>query len=410
MTKSHGLKTLGVAIATTVFVIACGPGTGGTTRPSTAATVAPPATSRPSTAASQPAATATAKASQPAASQPAGSGGTGNYTIGFSNTGGTGNGFREEQNCTADVQAAVSGQVSSVNMIAHDTDVNGQLADLRTLIAGSPDAIVFNPSNATGLNAALTEAHAADIVTVAVDAYVTDPNTWNLYNNQKEYAKLGAKWLFDKIGGTGKVWYMRGIKGHPADTDRDAGLKEVLADYPNIELVPNEEGQFTEWNIGKTTTIANDFIGGGNYDDVAGIWTSGMDSEVVDAIKAAGKDYVPIVGTDRGSFVTQMLDETGFPGLEGAAVTNTAAVGGAGVTLALKLLNGETVTADPAAPQANTILLTPVLVDNTTDAGKADLDSWLVEGLNPTWPLSLELEGWTTYTAEQAIACKGPGE
>jgi len=268
---------------------------------------------------------------------------------------------------------------------------------------------VFNPSDATALNAALAEAKAANIVTVAVDAGVTDPNTWNLYNDQKQYAELGAKWLFDKIGGSGNVWYMRGIQGHPADTLRDEGVKEVLKSYPNIHLVPSDEGQFTKWDIPTTTQLATDFIASGAYADVKGIWTSGMDAEVVDAIKAAGKTYVPIVGTDRGSFVTQMLDPTGYPGLVGSAVTNTAAVGGAGVTLALQLLHGQTPTATTGAP-ANTILLTPVLVDNTTDQGKTDLQSWLVPGLNPTWPLSLKLEGWTTYAPAQAVACKGPGE
>ena len=56
------------------------------------------------------------------------------------------------------------------------------------------------------------------------------------------------------------------------------------------------------------------------------------------------------------------------------------------------------------------MLLKPVIADDTTDAGRATLESWLVEGLDPTWPLGLTIEGWTTYTPQQAIACKGPGE
>jgi ribose transport system substrate-binding protein len=48
--------------------------------------------------------------------------------------------------------------------------------------------------------------------------------------------------------------------------------------------------------------------------------------------------------------------------------------------------------------------------DNTTDAGKAKLQSWQVDGLDPLWPLGLQIDGWTTYTPEQAVACKGPGE
>jgi len=128
-------------------------------------------------------------------------------------------------------------------------------------------------------------------------------------------------------------------------------------------------------------------------------------------VKNAGKPYKPIVGADLGAFAKYLLDDVNYPGLVGAAVTNTASVGGAGVNLALKVLNGESVQADASAPYPNTILLQPVLADNTTEEGKATLKSWqVVEGLSPLWPLSVTIPGWTTYTPEQAVACKGPGE
>jgi ribose transport system substrate-binding protein len=212
------------------------------------------------------------------------------------------------------------------------------------------------------------------------------------------------------MGGTGTVYYMRGFAGHPADTDRDKGFKEVLADYPNIKVVPNNDGVHTGWDPTTTTTLINDFIASGQYDTIQGIWTSGMDSQVVDAIKAANKTYVPIVGADLGAFVAQLLNETDYAGLKGAAVTNTAAVGGAGIGLALKLLNGETVATDSTASQPNTVLLKPVVAENVTDAGKTLLKSWQVDGLDPLWPLGLQIQGYTSYTPEQAVACKGPGE
>jgi len=52
-----------------------------------------------------------------------------------------------------------------------------------------------------------------------------------------------------------------------------------------------------------------------------------MDSQVVDAIKAAGKTFVPIVGADLGAFVTQLLDPAGYPDLKGAAARIAAEVG-----------------------------------------------------------------------------------
>jgi len=333
------------------------------------------------------------------------------FTIGYSNAGGVGNGFREEQVCTAKAQALASGQVSELTVIHRNTDTAGQLQDIRDLIAKGVDAIVFNPNDPEALNPALEEAKAAGIITVSVDAYVTNPDAYNLYNNQIKYGELGAKWLFDYIGGKGTVYYMRGYAGHPADTDRDIGVKNVLKDYPDITLVPTDEGVFTQWDPATATQLTNDFIASGEYDKIDAIWSSGQGSQVIDAIKASGKKFVPIVDADLGAFVTQLLDTTTFAGLEGSATTNTAAVGGAGVALALKLLNGETVTTDPAATQPNTVLLVPVNVANTTDEGKATLKSWQsVEGLDPLWPLGLQIEGWTTYTPEQAVACKGPGE
>ena len=337
------------------------------------------------------------------------------YVIGFSNTGGTGNGFREEQNCTAKAEAVASGQVSKVVMIAHNTDSAGQLSDLRDLISQGVDAIVFNPSSADALNPALAEAKAAGIKTVAVDAYVTDPDTWNFYNNQVDYAYLGASWLFkyleDNGHANGTIWYTRGIAGHPADTDRHTGFMKALSEHPGFKVLPSKDGVFTGWDPTTATNLANDFINSGDWDKIDGVWTSGMDSQVVDAVKAAKKPYKPIVGADLGAFATYLLDGTGYPGLVGAAVTNTAAVGGAGVAVALKLLNGETLTSDPASTRPNTLLLKPVLADNATDAGKQTLQSWKsVQGLNPIWPLSVTLTDWTHYTADQAVACKGPGE
>ncbi len=337
-------------------------------------------------------------------------GGDTSYRIGYSNGGGVGNGFREEQVCTAKAEALASDQVTELVTIHRNTDAAGQLSDIRDLIAADVDAIVFNPNDPEALNPALQEAHDAGIITVSVDAYVTDENTYNLYNNQVEYAYLGAKWLFEQIGGSGTVYYMRGLAGHPADSDRDIGFKRALEEYPDIEVVPNEEGVHTGWDPATTTQLINDFLASGQYADIDGIWTSGMDSQVVDAIKAAGEDYVPIVGADLGAFVAQLLDEEGYAGLEGAAVTNTAAVGGAGVNLALKLLNGEDVQTAEDASQPNTVLLTPVLADNVSDEGRQLLESWQVDGLDPLWPLGLQIEGYTTYTPEQAVACKGPGE
>ena len=328
---------------------------------------------------------------------PAASGGAagGKVTIGFSNAGGVGNGWREAMLCSAKAQAVKAGNVSKVTIIHRDTDAPGQLSDIRTLIAQGVNAIIINPSGPDALNPAIAEAIAANITVIAVDASVTAPGAYNLSNDQEQYAYLGASWLFKAMGDKGAVVYMRGIAGHPADTDRDTGFQKALKEHPGITIAATT---VTKWDPATATQQINDVMSAGTKFD--GIWTSGVDSNIVDALKAANHAYVPIVGADNAGFVTQLLNEKG---LVGAAVTNPASIGGAGVTLALQILSGK-------KPASNTVHVTTELWSNEDDAGKAKLTAAADASLPKTWPLGLTIQDWTTYTKPELIACKGPGD
>ena len=404
--RSSPLRGIAGVMTAVVILAACT--SGASSSPSSAAASAAASQAASQAASEAPPSTAASASASAAASATALSAGT--YKIGYSNGGGVGNGFREEQVCTAKAQwAAYGGKPDNLIVKHRNTDAAGQAADIRDLIAAGVDAIVFNPNDPKALNSALQDAKAQGIKTVSVDAFVTDPDTYNLYNNQVKYAEIGAKWLFDQLNGTGTVWYTRGLAGHPADSDRDVGFKNVLKSYPNIKVVPGPDGVATGWDPAKATQLTQDFISSGQYDQINGIWASGMGKQIVDAIKAGNKKYVPIADADVGGFVSQLLDPTAFPDLKGSAVTNTAAVGGAGITLALKLLSGETVQTSAGATQPNTVLLDPVLVDNLTPDGQAKLKAWQsVPGMDPLWPLSLGIDGWTTYDPNTVPAsCKG---
>ena len=401
--RGRGLAGL-AAIA--ILAAACS-SSGASTAPSAAA----PSAAAPSAAAPSAAGSAAAPSGSAAAKQ---------YKLGFSNSFGIGNGFREEQLCTAKAQALVSGQVSDAKWIHQDDKQYPQLQQMRDLVAAGVNAIVFNPLSADALQPAIDEAHAAGIKTIAIDAYVTDKDTLNLSNDQVAYGYVGASWLFKQLGGKGKVYYMRGLAGHPADNDRHQGVMKALAENPGITLLPNKDGVATGWDPATGTNLITQFIQSGQYDQIQGIWTSGIDSQIVDAIQKAGKPYVPIVGADLKAFVGYLLNKDGkHDGLKGIAVYNPAAVGGAGVALALKVLGGETVqTTDVIRKDASgkditikgVFLPTPEAYDNVSDAGKAKLAEIYHPTLDHLGPVSWQIPGVTTNTFDQMKACKGPGE
>ena len=316
------------------------------------------------------------------------------YTIGVSNTV-QGNGWREEMICAIKAQALASGKVAKLNIAHRNTDAAGQLEDLRNLISAKVDAIVVNPADPAGIQAALKEATDAGIVVVAVDQTVNEPSAYIISNNQEQYAYLGAKWLFEQLGGKGSVVYMRGAAGASADSDRDKGFKKALAEFPDIKVA---QETFTGWQQDQGKQQILDYIATGVPFD--GIWTSGIDNVIVDALVESQAPLVPVVGADNAGFVGQL---NSVEGLKGAAVTNPGSIGGAGVTLALQILEGQ-------KPASQTVLVEPALWENVTDAGKAQLKEAADPSLSPEWPVSISINDWTTYTKDQIVACKGPGE
>jgi len=330
----------------------------------------------------------------PAASAASSSATGASYTIGVSNTL-QGNGWREAMICSIKAQALASGRVSSLTIDHRNTDAAGQLSDIRDLIAKGVNAIIVNPVSPDAVNAALKEAMDKGIVVVAVDMGVTQAGAYLMANDQLNYGYLGAKWLFTQLNGKGNVIYMGGIAGASADTDRATGFKKALAEFPGIKVAKEVA---TGWDNAKAVQQISDILSSGIPFD--GIWTSGQDNVIVDALKTAGHAYVPIVGADNAGFVKQLLTENG---LKGAAVTNPASVGGAGLALAIKILDGQ----KPSDPK---VLVTPAVWDNTTEAGKASLTAANDPAIDATWPLGIQIPDWTTYTKAQILACKGPGE
>jgi len=312
------------------------------------------------------------------------------YTLGVSNTL-VGNGWREGMICSIKAQALQSGQVRSLRIAHRQTDTAGQIADIRTMISAGVDAIIINPSNANALKPIAAQARSRGIVVVFIDQYVNAPGVYNATNDQVAYGRVGATWLFRRLGGRGNVVEMRGIAGVPADTDRHKGFLQAKRKYPNIKVV---KSVFTGWQFAPGGKQMLDILNSGTR--VNGVWTSGIDYTVVNAFKTARKPYAPVVGADNFGFIRQVKSR--YPRFRGAAVTNPSSIGGVGVTVALKALEKQ------AVPRW--VKLKPDLW--TWPADRAKINRFAQPGAAADASAQLQISPWTTYSLEQYRACKGP--
>jgi ribose transport system substrate-binding protein len=318
------------------------------------------------------------------------SGGNSNkkFVLGISNTL-VGNGFREEMICAAKAQALASGKVSKVLVQNQNGGAPEQIAAIRTLISAGANAIVANPADLSALDPVIADAKKRGIVFVAVDQAVSAPEAYIASNDQVQYAKLGLQWLAKQLNGKGNIVELRGAKGVPADADRHKGFQEELKNWPNIKVV---KSVYTNWDWPTASKQMLNILQSGQKVD--GVWTSGIDSVIVDAYKTAGKPLVPIVGADNNGFLKQMLKDKD---VKGAAVTNPAVIGGVGAAIAIDALTGKN-------PQRVTTLK-PEVWDNSN---KADWEKYYDPKLPPTYSTFTEVKPYTTYTSDQLRKCQGP--
>ena len=312
------------------------------------------------------------------------------WVLGVSNTL-VGNGWREEMICAIKAQAKASGVISKVIVANRNGGPAEQIADIRNLISAGANAIVINPSSGNALNSVISQAAARGIKIVSVDQRVSAPQAYNVTNDQVAYGRLGAEWLFKKMGGKGNVVEMRGIAGVPADTDRHTGFQQALKKYPNIKVV---KSVFMNWDFATSGKQMLDILNSGTQVD--GVWNSGADYTVIRAFKTAGKPLVPIVGADNNEFLHQMIAQ--YPKLQAAAVTNPATIGGAGAAVAIKLLQGKSVP--------KWVKLTPLVWSMPAD--KASIKANYSPSRAPTYSARLQIKPWTTYSSGQLFGCKGP--
>ena len=89
-----------------------------------------------------------------------------------------------------------------------------------------------------------------------------------------------AKYLFDKMGGEGKVCALYGVQGEDSAANRYRGFQAALEEYPNIEML---DMQVASWSQDQAMSFTQTWLS--TYDDIDAIW-SANDTMGLGAIEA----------------------------------------------------------------------------------------------------------------------------
>jgi ABC-type sugar transport system substrate-binding protein len=165
-----------------------------------------------------------------------------------------------------------------------------QIAALRSFIAQKVDAIILAPVVETGWDQVLQEVKDSGIPLVVVDRNVTaDPSLYitRVSSDFVHEGRLAAAWLVSKTNGNCSIIELQGTVGSSAARDRQIGFNDVIALFPDMNIVISQSADFSR---DQGQQVMKSIIQSEDMSQICAVWAHNDDMAIgaIEALKAAG--------------------------------------------------------------------------------------------------------------------------
>jgi ribose transport system substrate-binding protein len=189
-----------------------------------------------------------------------------------------------------------SGMIEDQLYVPWDFTTESQANGIDDAITKDVDAILLTALSRAGLQAPVERAVAAGIPVITCMATVEgDGPTVDVSRNIPIMGYDTAKALAENLGGSGKVVLLHGIAGVDAAEFWRSGAKAALEEYPDIEIVAEE---FGNWSVSDALDVMRAVLTANP--EIDGVWVGGLEMgvSVINAFKEAGRELPLMAGTN----------------------------------------------------------------------------------------------------------------
>jgi ribose transport system substrate-binding protein len=127
----------------------------------------------------------------------------------------------------------------NVTVVGYDYDLGKQFTQIDNFIAAGVDFIILNPGDPKAITPAIKKAQAAGIPVVAVDT-VAEGADAAVTTDNVQAGVIAGQYIADKLKGKGDVVIENGPQVSSV-IDRVDGVKQVLAKYPGIKILSEDQ-------------------------------------------------------------------------------------------------------------------------------------------------------------------------
>jgi ribose transport system substrate-binding protein len=170
-------------------------------------------------------------------------------------------------------------------------NVDEQKAMVEQVLKDKPDVVIFIPVDDVAMIPSVKELNAANIPVVLVANPL--PGSFVTYVGADDY-EIGyrqAHYLFDKLGGKGKIVVIEGTPAAPTNRERVRGYKRAVAQYPGIEVLGSGNGNYQQPDAKRAM---EKFLAAYPQIDAVLAANDGMALGALEALKEAGRTSVVI--------------------------------------------------------------------------------------------------------------------
>jgi len=198
------------------------------------------------------------------------------------------------------------GVISKYTDESASNDVSTQVTQVEAQVLAGYNALLIEPTSATGLNSAINAAKQAHITVVIVnDGPVTNPYPIEVNTNSENVGFLSASYLAKRLHGRGNVLDVLGVPGAPFNSQFQDGVLKAFKPYPNIKIVATPYGQ---WEEPETESLVAGLLP--SLPAIDGVVTQGGESYgAIEALEAAHRPLPVVVGGSRGYFIHWWVEE-----------------------------------------------------------------------------------------------------
>jgi ribose transport system substrate-binding protein len=257
----------------------------------------------------------------------------------------------------ADKVASAAG-ARVVHLVPKQPDnIDEQKAMVEQVLKDRPAAVVFIPVDDVAMVESVKRLNDANIPIVLASNPLPGHFVTYVGADDYEIGYRAARYLFEKMGGKGKIVVIEGTAGAPTNRERLRGYKRAFAEYPGIEVLASRTGNYQQPDARR---VMAQFLGEFPVIDAVLSANDSMALGALEAMKEAGRSAT-VMGING---IVPAVKEIQAGNMLASVDFNMFKIGCTATTAALRHLKGE--------PLPAKIMLPAEVID------RSNYQAWLV--------------------------------